>query len=204
LIYRLHADYYLLRQIIKSDHMKGKLVFIVLLFKTLNINCQEGAVMKLLTDSAMLHASVSIKIINAEDGGTLFEYNSQKCLIPASVQKLITTAAALEILGPEFRFKTSLGYTGDFDRKTGVLTGNIVITGGGDPALGSSYFADHYGNFMQDWITSVKKLGIKKIEGRVISDDSKYDFQPVPAKWLWEDLGNYYMFLQHLIINMAG
>ena len=105
---------------------------------------------------------------------------------------LLTSAAALELLGPGYCFKTQLGYTGNLNKSTGLLTGDIVIKGGGDPALGSQYFKDHYRNFLTDWITTIKKLGIKKIEGRIIADDTRYDNQPVPPKWIWEDIGNYY------------
>ena len=129
---------------------------------------------------------------NAENGETVFEYNSIKSLTPASVMKLITSAVALELLGPQYTFRTSLGYTGTINKRTGKLKGNIVIRGGGDPALGSNYFSDYYDDFMAGWVKEIKRLGIKKIEGRVITDDSYYDFQPVPAKWLWEDAGNYY------------
>lgn len=140
----------------------------------------------------MIHALATIKIMNAEDATTVFEYNPSKSLMPASIQKLITTAAAVELLGPEYHFTTRLGYTGSLDNKSGHLTGNIIIKGGGDPALGSACFKDHYGDFMNSWINEIRRLGIKKVEGKVIADDSRYDFQPVPAKWLWEDLGNYY------------
>ena len=81
---------------------------------------------------------------------------------------------------------------GRLNKRNGKLTGDIIIRGGGDPALGSPYFADHYNDFISEWIEEIKKTGIKKIEGRVITDDSYFDFQPVPAKWLWEDAGNYY------------
>lgn len=172
--------------------MKEILIFFACLLGTIEAISQESAVQKLLNDPAMLHASASIKIVNAEDGANIFEYDPRKCLMPASVHKLITSAAALELLGPEFCFITRLGYRGDLNIKTGLLTGDIIISGGGDPALGSSYFRDHYGNFIKRWINSIRNLGIKKIEGRVISDDSRYDYQPVPSKWLWEDLGNYY------------
>ena len=40
---------------------------------------------------------------------------------------------------------------------------------------------------MDNWVSAIKKLGIKRIKGRVITDDSYYDYQPVPATWLWED-----------------
>ena len=65
----------------------------------------------------------------------------EKVLIPASVMKLITSAAALELLGPDYTFKTLIGYTGSLNKRTGKLKGNIVIKGGGDPALGSEYFS---------------------------------------------------------------
>ena len=58
--------------------------------------------------------------------------------------------------------------------------------------MGSKYFKDHYQDFMAVWVDEIKNLGIKKIKGKIISDDSYYDFLPVPSKWLWEDAGNYY------------
>ena len=140
----------------------------------------------------MIHASVSLCILNTANGETVYEFNAGKSLMPASVLKLVTSSAALELLGPEFSFRTKIGYTGYLNKRTGLLTGNIIIKGGGDPALGSEYFKDHYRNFLVNWITEIRNLGINKIEGRVITDDSRYDYQPIPAKWLWEDAGNYY------------
>jgi D-alanyl-D-alanine carboxypeptidase/D-alanyl-D-alanine-endopeptidase (penicillin-binding protein 4) len=142
-------------------------------------------------DSALTHASVSLCVANAKTGELAIDYNSVISLAPASVMKLITTAAALELLGPDYTFKTTVGYTGKLN-KFGTLRGNIIIHGGGDPALGSQYFADHYGDFMASWISEIRKLGIKRIRGKVITDDSYYDYLPVPSKWLWEDEGNYY------------
>jgi len=153
---------------------------------------QKGSLDTFLSDSSMIHASVSLCVADAESGKLVLEYNSGKSLMPASVMKLISSAAALELLGPLYAFKTIIGYTGSLNSRTGKLTGDIVIKGGGDPALGSEYFADHYQNFTDNWISEIKKLGIKKIDGRVITYDSYYDLLPVPAKWLWEDIGNYY------------
>jgi D-alanyl-D-alanine carboxypeptidase/D-alanyl-D-alanine-endopeptidase (penicillin-binding protein 4) len=140
----------------------------------------------------MLHASASIYIADTDNGAAIVDYNSEKSLIPASLMKLISSAAALELLGPDYTFSTIVGYTGSLNRRSGKLKGDIVIRGGGDPALGSKYFSDHYQDFTGSWINEIKKLNIKRIEGRVISDDTYYDFLPVPAKWLIEDSGNYY------------
>lgn len=169
-------------------------IFISLIFglATLAATGQEKSVELLLADSSMYNASVSICIINAESGETILEHNPEKSLMPASILKLITSSAALELLGPEYTFKTLVGYTGTLNERTGRLTGNIVIRGNGDPALGSEYFACHYGEFLKNWINGIRNIGIKTVDGNVLADDSYYDYQPVPAKWLWEDSGNYY------------
>jgi serine-type D-Ala-D-Ala carboxypeptidase/endopeptidase (penicillin-binding protein 4) len=168
--------------------------FICLQFLILSqlLSGQEKALELLLADSAMANSSLSFCVLNLSNAETVTEYNSGKSLVPGSVLKLFTSAAALELLGPQYRFTTKIGYTGILNIKAGRLDGNIIINGSGDPALGSEYFKYYYRNFLTDWVTEIKKLGIKKISGRIITDDSRYDYQPVPAKWLWEDAGNYY------------
>lgn len=169
-----------------------KLVIIPLIFLSLSIKGQEKAVQLMLSDSSMNYASLSVSIINTLNNEVIFEYDPEKSLMPASTMKLISSATALELLGPEYHFETAMGYTGAFNRQTGILEGDLIIKGGGDPALGSSYFRDEYGNFIDKWTDIVKRSGIRKIKGRVIADDSCYDFQPVPTAWMWEDIGNYY------------
>lgn len=153
---------------------------------------QQVAIEKLLSDSSMIYGSASICIIDGSNGDIISEYNSGKSLSQASVMKLITTAAALELLGPDYTFKTILGYTGKIIKGTRTLKGNLIIMGGGDPSLGSEKFPDHNNQFFEKWVEEVSKLGIKRITGRVITDDSYYDFEPVPPNWNWEDIGNYY------------
>jgi len=140
----------------------------------------------------MIHASESICVVDMDNMEVVLDYNSEKSLTPASVLKLVTSASALQILRPEYTFKTVVGYTGKLNTKNGKLTGDIIIKGGGDPALGSEYFKDHYGDFISGWVSEIKKAGIKQIKGRVITDDSYFDYNPIPAKWLIEDVGNYY------------
>ncbi len=151
---------------------------------------QETALDRFIKNDSLAHASISFCVLDATDGKPVLEYNSEKSLAPASILKLVTSATALDLLGPDYTFKTSVGYTGEI--KNGRLTGDIIIKGGGDPSLGSGYFLDHYGDFVSEWIEDIKKSGIKSIKGRVIADDSYFDYLPVPSKWLWEDAGNYY------------
>jgi D-alanyl-D-alanine carboxypeptidase/D-alanyl-D-alanine-endopeptidase (penicillin-binding protein 4) len=172
--------------------MLKRQLIIILLFIPLILGGQEKALNLLLADSSMKSSSVSLCILNAENGEAVFEFHAEESLMPASVLKLVTSSAALELLGPDYHFITKIGYTGNLNKRTGRLTGDLVIKGGGDPALGSEYFKDHYGNFLINWIVEIRKLGINKIEGSVLVDDSWYNYQPVPAKWIWEDAGNYY------------
>ena len=159
---------------------------------SLCISGQDKSFTTFLADSSMEHGSVSLVVVDANSGKSILEYNPGISLTPASVMKLIISAAAIELLGPDYTFKTVIGYTGTLNRRSGKLSGDIIIRGGGDPALGSRYFPADNKDFLNIWVDEIQKLGIRKIEGRVLTDDSYYDFLPVPSKWLWEDVGNYY------------
>ena len=153
---------------------------------------QQNSIKAMLSDSAMIHGSASVFIVDSGTGDTIADHNSSASLTQASVMKLITSAAALEILGSEYRFRTKVGYSGIHRGNSRILEGNIIIKGGGDPVLGSERFAEEYSGFMDKWVRSIADLGIKKIKGGIVADDSYYDFQPVPPGWNWEDIGNYY------------
>jgi D-alanyl-D-alanine carboxypeptidase/D-alanyl-D-alanine-endopeptidase (penicillin-binding protein 4) len=168
--------------------MKRNIIFIFIL---LSGTAYPQALKSFLSDSSLTHASYSLYVADALTGKPVLDVNSEKSLKPASVLKLITSAAALELLGPHHSFKTTLGYTGTLN-KSGKLEGDLVIKGGGDPAFASSYFVTNYFNFPYRWVDELKSLGIKKITGGVITDDSYFDYQPVPPGWIWEDPGNYY------------
>lgn len=156
-----------------------------------NLAAFPQAVENFLSDTSLLHASYSLCISDSRTGVNVMNINAGKSLAPASVLKLVTSAAAIELLGPYHTFTTTLGYTGTLT-KSGRLEGDIVIKGGGDPAFASPYFALNYGDFPFRWVDEMKVLGIKKITGGIITDDSYYDYQPLPRGWIWEDLGNYY------------
>lgn len=134
-------------------------------------------------------ANVGILVQNIDNHKVVISYQPDKVLIPGSNFKLITTAAALTILGPTFRFETPLEYDGTIDSQ-GILHGNIYIVGKGDPTIGSEFFpSDH---FIQNWINAVQKLHIRSIDGKVIADVSAFDSEVIPPDWVWEDMGNYY------------
>lgn len=143
--------------------------------------------------SAWKHASVSAYAVNMETGEVLLNERGDATLTPASCMKAITTAAALQTLGPETRFQTTLEYDGTID-VAGVLQGNLYIHGGGDPCLGSNRIASSlpWEKQIMVWADAVQKLGIKKIVGKVIGDDTRWEKARAAPTWYWEDLGNYY------------
>lgn len=147
---------------------------------------------KLKKDTSLKNASISFFATDLESKETIAELNPDQSLTPASTQKIVTTAAALEILGVGTRFKTSVEYDGEID-STGTLNGNIYIRGGGDPCLGSGIFEKTYYKplFYSIWTDSIVNRKIKKISGAIIGDASIFDDQ-TPSTWIWGDMANYY------------
>jgi len=136
---------------------------------------------------------LSIYAVDTTTNRVLVEENSEKAFVPASCMKVVTTAAALSLLGPEMQFETKLQHDGEIDQD-GILHGNIYIYGGGDPCLGSDRIAPSlsWKEQLNLWTLAIKNLGIQKIEGRVIGDNSQWEkFGTIPS-WEWEDVGNYY------------
>lgn len=146
----------------------------------------------LLSKPQYRNATVGFYAVDLETGETLADRNSEKLMIPASTLKIITSAAALEILGPGYRFTTKVGFIGNISDRT--LKGDLVVVGGGDPALGSEYFGSHYyfPHFLKAWAQKIKAAGITKIDGDLVLDGSLYDTEEIPPTWVWEDIGNYY------------
>jgi D-alanyl-D-alanine carboxypeptidase/D-alanyl-D-alanine-endopeptidase (penicillin-binding protein 4) len=111
----------------------------------------------------------------------LFELNSHTLLVPASTAKLLSVATAVDTVGWNYRFETTLQTNGSVT--DGVLRGDLVVVGSGDPSIGARG-ADDLGA----WITALKALGIQQIEGRIIGDDNLLE-EPRPAfGWAWDDL----------------
>lgn len=151
----------------------------------------EKAYRSFLADPQTKYASTSLCILDANTGTPLFMHNEQVGLATASTLKVITAATAFSILGKDFRFQTTLAYTGNITAE-GTLKGNLVIIGSGDPTLGSERYQNKEAAVLTGWTEAIKKAGIKKIEGAVIGDDQIFGTQITPVGWTWQDMGNYF------------
>ena len=172
--------------------IRNKIVLLCLLICLhLLAGAQTPAPVKwLLQAPYMRGASFSLVVKDVQEGRTVYSYDTDRLQSPASVLKTVATATALEILGEDYRYPTTLEYDGILEN--GTLEGNLYIKGSGDPSLGSSHFAPGQNKFLSTWIAALQKAGIKHITGSVISDESIFDTEGVSIKWLREDMGNYY------------
>ncbi len=138
------------------------------------------------------YASVSLTVLDAKTGETVFSAHPDMGLATASTLKTITSVTAFNLLGKDFQYQTTLGYSGSITAD-GTLNGNLIIKGGGDPTLGSwRYPSTKENNVLKIWVEAIRKAGIKKIEGKIIGDDTLFGTQKIPDGWIWQDLGNYY------------
>ncbi len=151
----------------------------------------DNAVKRLMADSSMKHAIFSLYVVNGNSNEVIYDLNSQFGLAPASCQKIFTSIAAMDFLGHDYRFKTELGYDGTI--KKDELNGNLFLIGYGDPTLGSWRFSETKDSVvLNKWMSAINSAGIKKINGNIYLDNSKFSFNPIPGGWIWDDIGNYY------------
>jgi serine-type D-Ala-D-Ala carboxypeptidase/endopeptidase (penicillin-binding protein 4) len=153
----------------------------------------SAAIRQLVEEPSLKNGAVGVAVIDVESGTLIAGHDSNKSLTPASSLKVMTTGAALALLGPDFRFETKLEYDGQIDSE-GTLSGNLYLTGMGDPTLGSGEFeiVPDLEKTMQMFCSEIQKAGIKKIEGQVVGDASYFGTQACGRTWAFEDLGNYY------------
>ncbi len=174
--------------------MKKRILSSLLLITlfSLTLPAQQEVIDMIRSDTSLTGSSWSVCFADAATGELIFGYDAERNLASASVMKLYPTSAALSLLGPGYRFTTNLLMNGTYNARRGVLDGDLVVVGGGDPSLGSEYFADHYGDVTARWAAELKAAGVKRVKGRVAAAESIYDLNPLPDGWEWGDMGQYY------------
>lgn len=149
------------------------------------------AIRRLEADSQMKHALLGFYVVEDKTGKVVVNEHGEIGLAPASCQKLFTSAAALELLGTDYIYKTLLGISGNIEK--GVLNGDLVITGSGDPSLGSwRWTGTGDSAVMKEFLKALQENGIGSVKGNLIADDRKFETQTIPGGWIWDDMGNYY------------
>jgi serine-type D-Ala-D-Ala carboxypeptidase/endopeptidase (penicillin-binding protein 4) len=134
--------------------------------------------------------TIAATIRSTQTGEYKLQYNAYKSVNSASVLKLISTATALSVLSPNYKYQTFLEYDGNII--DGVLQGNIYIRGSGDPSLGSSRVGLDFQQVINQFAMKIKELGILRIDGNILGDASIYTDNTLADTWIWGDIGNYY------------
>jgi serine-type D-Ala-D-Ala carboxypeptidase/endopeptidase (penicillin-binding protein 4) len=132
-------------------------------------------------------ASISWSFRATNSGQEVEARNSTLMLIPASTVKLYTSIAALDVLGPAYRYRTKMYLHGEIHR--GRLFGDVVVVGSGDPSLGH-----RNQKVCTTFLNALNSAGIERIRGRVEADPFglPYTYALIPRDRAWEDVANYY------------
>lgn len=137
---------------------------------------------EILADPRLDGAHVGVVVRDPVSGEVLYSRQARQRVTPASNAKLLTSAAALEALGPDHRFRTEVLAAGE--QVGPVLRGDLYLRGTGDPTM----LAADYDALAEQ----VADAGIRAVQGRLLADDSFFDDVPLGTGWMWDDEPYYY------------
>jgi serine-type D-Ala-D-Ala carboxypeptidase/endopeptidase (penicillin-binding protein 4) len=150
---------------------------------------------EILTEPHLIRTSWGIEIVSLSSGKRLYSHNAEKLFTPASTTKLFTTAAALALIGPEYKFRTTVETAGTLDRH-GRLTGDLVLVGRGDPNLSGHALPYRIRSergppamwVLEELADQLAARGVRFVDGDVVGDDSFFAFERYAESWTRDDL----------------
>lgn len=140
---------------------------------------------------AFSRAFVGMRVVRLSDGRVLYTRNADRLFVPASNMKLFTSALALAKLGADYRFATQVGADLPIDAD-GALAGDLELVGGGDPSLSGREYpyrshappgAVYSLHAIDDLADQLVARGLKRVDGDVVGDDTRYVWEPQPGPW---------------------
>ncbi|MFA6617717.1 MAG: D-alanyl-D-alanine carboxypeptidase/D-alanyl-D-alanine-endopeptidase [Candidatus Neomarinimicrobiota bacterium] len=143
----------------------------------------------LVNDESFEHAHWGLMIKSLDSDEVWYAHNAQRVFMPASNNKIPSAAAALKVLGEDFRFETHVLSKGFI--KNGVLYGDLVVWSNGDPTLYERY-QDGKTAVFDAWADTLKAQGIHRITGNIIGDDNAFDDTHMGEGWAWDYLSVWY------------
>ena len=137
-----------------------------------------------LLDSPNLEHGIQAVVVKSMDtGDILYERNADLTMMPASNLKLLVSAAALDLLGPAYTYKTNVSAPRQIGWD-GIVRGDLVLRGAGDPTLSTSDLAD--------LARQLKSAGLLKITGDILIAEGLFDAPSIGQGWAWDYLPYYY------------
>lgn len=191
----------------KSHSPSSRILVCLLLLSTVTVAADSRAkkpnaskplaqqINTILAQPELARAHWGIDVVDQDNGKSIYSLNSDQLFLPASNMKLFTTAAALALAGPEFRYRTTIETTGKLD-DLGRLQGDLVIVGRGDPnisgrvmpyQLKTERIAPHT-QVLEEMADQLVRRGLKIVDGDVIGDDTFYAPERYAESWGQDDL----------------
>jgi D-alanyl-D-alanine carboxypeptidase/D-alanyl-D-alanine-endopeptidase (penicillin-binding protein 4) len=130
------------------------------------------------------HAHWAINVRSLRFGDTLYASNVLRLMVPASTQKLLTSAIAADRLGWDYQFTTRLLANGSIEN--GILDGDLVVVSNGDPSINPRHPSRW--RVFDDWGAALRAKGIRAVNGRLVGDDSAFEEPGWGVGWSWDDL----------------
>ena len=149
------------------------------------VNIDREAVVEILDAAPFDQVHFGVLAIDARTGRTLFSRNAHQKFIPASNQKILVTATALSLLGPDYRYRTEVWATGSM--LGSMLDGDLVVLASGDPSFSDRYW-DSGEAALHAIADSLRRRGLEHVTGSVFVDVSAWDSATVGPTWEVADL----------------
>ena len=169
---------------------------LVLCLAPLNNRAQsnfETAWKELQTATGFEHAILGACVLDSETGELVFGRGHQNSMLTASTMKAVITRAALDLLGPNYRFQTPVGFEGSLARMDAdgwSIAGDLVVQGGGDPTTASRYFSLPHP--ADEIVRMLRDRQIKQISGNLVVDEQRFYGSATASSTAIGDAGNYY------------
>lgn len=132
-----------------------------------------------------------VDVVSLDTGRTLFVHHADRRMSPASNSKLYTAALALDRFGGDYRILTPI-FSGAPVASDGVLAGDLVVCGRGDPSWKSDPKHPDFWKIFEPFVDVVKKAGVRRITGEIVGDATYFRMLPNGAGWTADDLNDYY------------
>jgi D-alanyl-D-alanine carboxypeptidase/D-alanyl-D-alanine-endopeptidase (penicillin-binding protein 4) len=164
------------------------------LFQASTLPSLHASLDSLLDDPILARALVGVRIETLADQARnlppalLYRRDSGKLVMPASNMKLVTLAVAADRLGWNFAYETRLEASGTI--ADGVLTGDLVVIGGGDPSITGQDFGP--APLFGEWADALTRAGVHRVDGRIVGDDRLFDQETLAPGWSWDYLSASY------------
>ena len=133
---------------------------------------------------ALQTAVLSVLVQSLDTGEVLYRLNPDTLVLPASNQKIVTTAVAAARLGWDFRFETRLEASAPID--DGVLHGDLFVVGTGDPTINAR--ENRRDTAFDEMAAALGAAGVSRVDGRLVGDDRACDDERFGDGWQWDDL----------------